>query len=89
MKINAINNTYNLKNNNIQSFKSSAVPYPEYASAYVFTKETGIVDSLISKVSKLFTPEVSQESAKIKNQIDTIYSVTTENPRKALLSVLA
>ena len=89
MKVNAINNTYNFKNNNVQSFKGSAVPYPEYASAYVFTKETGLVDSLISKVSKLFTPEVSKESAKIKNQIDTLYSITTENPRKALLSVLA
>jgi hypothetical protein len=89
MKINSINNTYNVKNNNIQSFKRTAVPYPEYASAYVFTRETGIVDSLISKVSKLFSPEVSKESAKIKNQIDTLYNVNLENPKKALLTVLA
>lgn len=88
MKINSINNTYNYKNN-VQSFKGGAVPYPEYASAYIVTRETGIVDSLISKVSKLFTPEVSQESAKIKNQIDSLYNVNLENPKKALLTVLA
>lgn len=87
MKINAINNSYNL--NNVQSFKRTAVPYPEYASAYVFTKESGIVDTFVSKISKLFSPEVSKESAKIKNQIDTIYSLSSENPKKALLSVLA
>ena len=89
MKINSINNVYNVKTNNNQSFKASAIPYPEYASAYVFTRETGIVDSLISKVSKLFSPEVSKESAKIKSQIDSLYSINSENPKKALLSVLA
>lgn len=89
MKINSINNTYNNRNNNVQSFKRSAVPYPEYASAYVFTRETGIVDSLISKVSKLFTPEISSESAKIKSQIDNLYSTNLEDPKKALLTVLA
>ena len=38
MKINSINNTYNYKNN-VQSFKGGAVPYPEYASAYIDTME--------------------------------------------------
>lgn len=85
MKINAINNTYN----NVQSFKKTAIPYPEYASAYVFKKEAGIVDTFVSKMAKLFSPEVTQESAKIKNQIDSLYNVNTENPKKALLSVLA
>ena len=88
MKINSINNTYNYRNN-IQSFKSGAVPYPEYASAYVYTRETGIVDSLISKVTKLFSPEVTQESAKMKNQIDTLFNTNLENPKQALLTVLA
>ena len=86
MKINAINNLYN---NNFQSFKRSAIPYPEYASAYVFTKEDNIVDTFVTKMAKLFSPEVSQESAKIKNQIDSIYNVNSENPKKAFLSVLA
>ena len=86
MKINSINNLYS---NNIQNFKRSAVPYPEYAAAYVFTKETGIVDTFVTKMAKLFSPEVSQESTKIKNQIDSIYNVNTENPKKALLTVLA
>ena len=85
MKINAINNTYN----NVQSFKKTAIPYPEYASAYVFKKEAGIVDTFVSKMAKLFTHEISSESAKIKSQIDNLYSTNIEDPKKALLTVLA
>ncbi len=87
MKVNSIN-TINTLNNNYSklSFKHTAVPYPEYEAAYYNTNS--LLDSIVDKISQLFSPKVSKEADKIKTQIDNIYDQKT-NPKKQLLSVLA
>ena len=88
MKVNSINsikyNTYK------QSFKHTAVPYPEYEKAYKYTTSSeNIVSSIINKISDLFNPEVTKEAIEIKSKIDKLYSVKTPSPKEHLLSVLA
>lgn len=90
MRVNSINNINN--NLNKANFKHTAVPYPEFASAYEIVEnpiETKIV-KVIDKLTDLFSPKVSKEAKEIKAGIDSIYCLP---PKKAaeqkLLSVLA
>ena len=88
MKINSINNINNNYNN--QSFKRTAVPYPEFTRSYsTQVKDDSIVSSLMNKISKLFQPDVTKEAVVIKSQIDKIYDPKTLSPKEHLLSVLA
>lgn len=92
MKVNSINsirnfNTYNSKQNAL-AFKHTAVPYPEFESAYN-PKHSGFktkISFLVDKISDLFHPEVTKEAQSIKSEIDKIYD---ENPKAKLVSVLA
>ncbi len=89
MRVAQINNYSYNANMQKQSFKHSAVPYPEYIDAYVWD-EVGLQDrimNVVSRISELFRSDVTDEASKIKSQINTIYDET--NPKKQLLSVLA
>ena len=89
MKVNSINTLYN--NYSKLSFKHTAVPYPEYESAY-YNSSNGF-SALAEKLSQLFSPKVSKETINIKSKIDSIYEQKSDknnlNPKKQLLSVLA
>lgn len=90
MRVNSINNiNYNL---NRPSFKHTAVPYPEFASAYEVIEnpvETKILNA-IDKLVDLFSPKVSKEAMDIKAGIDSIYTATPKKAAKQkLISVLA
>ncbi len=91
MKVNSISSINNFKyNNNNISFKHTAVPYPEYESAYVsYGKQSNFFSDMFSKLSQMFTPEVKNEAKNIKSEIDSVYSADNQEPKKALLSVLA
>lgn len=82
MKINSINTLYQTQYKT--SFKRTAVPYPEYRDAYVKPSNENIVSRLINS---LFKPEVSEESNKIKAQIDKF--VEQKNVKPQVLSVVA
>lgn len=88
MKINAISSiNYNTKNNSkAQSFKHTAVPYPEFEQ-YYNKNQTSILD----RISAFFHPVVTNEAKEIKSQIDTIYTAgkQTQNGKSPLLCVLA
>ncbi len=94
MKVNSIS-SFNY--NSIRpSFKHTAVPYPEYESAYYKDPETigTKILSIADKISELFSPKVTKEAEEIKSGIDKLYSKQTEkkndvSPKKQLLSVLA
>lgn len=92
MKINAINSAgYMTKD---VSFKHTAVPYPEYESAYNKQSRTDAITRVVDKISALFTPEVTKKSQKIKEDINKIYSNENissyeQSPKNHLLSVLA
>lgn len=92
MKINSISSfNYNV---NKTSFKHSAVPYPEYESAYSYNNDSEFVsqkvDSIVAKLSSLFSPKVTKEAKSIKSDIDSIYKKPVVNdPRKKTLSVVA
>lgn len=84
MKINSINymSLYNrtavpypeYKRSMNAAFGHSAVPYPEYAYAYYpQAEQQGSFTKLASKISSLFSPEVTQKSQEIKNDINRIY----------------
>ncbi len=80
MRINPINNiTYKT-----QSFKHTAVPYPEYEKAYIYAAAD---TSIFHKIAKLFNPKVDKETEKIKTVIDKTYN-GIPTPQKQLLSVL-
>lgn len=98
MKINSINNINTFKTaNKAQSFKGLPVAYPEYKDAYVYKRDNTLIDNVITKLTKLFSPEVTKEATQIKNSIDNVF----ENPyyylklnnnvsaEQALLTVLA
>lgn len=88
MKINAVNNINN--NYNKQSFKRTAVPYPEYFKAYTQQAKTErVFNTLVDKISELFHPDVTKEAIEIKSQIDKIYDPKFSSPKGQLLSVLA
>ena len=88
MKINAINNINN--NYNKQSFKRTAVPYPEYFKAYTQQCKTErVFNTLVDKISDLFHPDVTKEAVEIKSKIDKIYDPKYVSPKGQLLSVLA
>lgn len=88
MKINSITN-YGQVSRNL-NFKHSAVPYPEYESAYHKNeKEFNIVENFVQKIAELFSPKVSKEAEFIKQEIDYIYSDSQVTPKQALLSVIA
>lgn len=95
MKINAINSASYMTT--CVSFKHSAVPYPEYESAYYKnTTQPDAITRVVDKISALFTPEVTKKSQEIKNDINKIYnngkSINVDfstNPKNHLLSVLA
>ncbi len=92
MKVNSINSfNYNI---NRPSFKHSAVPYPEYESAYSYNNDSEFVsqkvDSVVSKLASLFSPKVTKEAKSIKSDIDSIYKKPVVNdPRKNKLSYVA
>lgn len=94
MKINSISSfNYNV---NRPSFKHTAVPYPEYESAYSYNNDSEFVsrkvDSVVSKLAALFSPKVSKEAKAIKSDIDSIYKdnkVVVKDPRKKSLSYVA
>ena len=85
MKVNSINNLYNY--NNKQSFKRTAVPYPEYA--YACNENDSVLNTLANKISQLFSPKVTKDAVEIKSKIDKIYDPASLSPREQLLSVLA
>lgn len=94
MKINAIN-SYNYISNKT-SFKHTAVPYPEYESAYAYSNDSEFVsrkvDSVVSKLASLFSPKVTKEANTIKSDIDSIYNnnkSTVRDIRKNTLSIVA
>lgn len=88
MKINSINNV--TPNYNKQSFKGTAVPYPEYRNVYIHeTKKENAIHSLVDKISELFHPSVRKEAMNIKQKIDSIYDPQPSSPKAQLLSVLA
>ncbi|HIS88765.1 TPA: hypothetical protein IAA87_05020 [Candidatus Avigastranaerophilus faecigallinarum] len=94
MKVNSIN-SFNY-NSTIPSFKHTAVPYPEYESAYYKNSDTFSekIQNIAEKIAALFSPKVTEEAAKIKANIDSVYlnkSSLDDNlsPKKQLLSVLA
>ncbi len=94
MKIKSIN-SFNY-NSTKPSFKHTAVPYPEYESAYYNTPDTlgTKISDLVCKISELFSPKVTKEASEIKENIDNIYSAKNKeiselSPKKQLLSVLA
>lgn len=87
MRVNSIS-SFNYKNNNLQSFKHTAVPYPEYEGSYNQNdKSIYKIDVLINKISDLFHPEVSKSAREIKSQIDKICE--DNSPKDSLMSVLA
>lgn len=92
MKINSIS-SFNYNSNNI-NFKRTAGPYPEYANGYKLQQSSfeKQVTNVIDKISAIFSPEVTNESAKIKSGIDNIYTnkaLQDSNPKAQLISVLA
>lgn len=76
MKINSINNV-NTSYSQVktQSFKHTAVPYPEYENAYVYNgnKQKNLFGLISEKISDLFHPEVTKEAKNIKSQINSIF----------------
>lgn len=99
MKINSINNAYITNNNINKSFKSTAVPYPEYRTAYIVTcKKPGTIEKIVDKISEFFSPKVTKEAKKIQKTIDFAFEEAAKNVKpnrtsrsaqQALLSVLA
>ncbi len=94
MKINSVN-SFNYNSNKI-NFKRTAVPYPEYMNGYYKLNQPTFenqVTNVISKVTSMFTPEVSDESKKIKSSIDGLYANKVKSEpvdfNAHLLSVLA
>ena len=90
MKINSINNTISNNSKSI-SFQRTAVPYPEYRSAYLPSSEYSSqsrISLIVDKISKLFNPEVTKEAKQIKNQIDNLYA-QQQTPKEHLMSVFA
>ncbi len=94
MKINAINSSIYMTKHN-RNFKGTAVPYPEYENAYYSKTEPDAITRVVTKLSALFTPEVTQKSQEIKNGINKIYNDNKQTsdyvntPKTHLLSVLA
>ncbi|MCD7878716.1 MAG: hypothetical protein LUG16_02140 [Candidatus Gastranaerophilales bacterium] len=90
MKVNSINSLQYMTNT--QSFKHSAVPYPEYQNAYEVKSSdfTDSIDSFIGKIADLFNPKASKEAAVIKSEIDDLYDDDSKKtPKEHLLSVFA
>ena len=88
MRVNSINNVSSY--NDSLTFKRSAVPYPEYRSAYLPSTEYSSqsrISLVVDKLSKLFNPEVTKEAKQIKNQIDNLYT-QQKTPKEHLMSVL-
>ena len=94
MKVNSIS-SFNY--NSIRpSFKHTAVPYPEYESAYYNAPDTfgTKILNIADKITELFSPKVTKEASQIKANIDDVYANKTVDidelpPKKQLLSVLA
>ena len=94
MKVNPINNTtYSPKT---VSFKHTARPYPEYDNRDTYNKPSQYaILRFVDRLSALFTPEITQKSQEIKNDINRIYSAPVKNPdfngnpHRQLLSVFA
>ena len=75
MLINSVNNI-NANGTSLkpQSFKHTAVPYPEYQNAYETSgSKENLFDVIITKLNDIFHPEVSAQAKNIKHQIDTIF----------------
>ena len=90
MRVNAINNISKISYNKPVSFKHTAVPYPEFESAYKYSEETGSqkVSDIFTKISDFFNPSVRKEAAEIKRQINDICS-PDKKLKGQLISVLA
>lgn len=92
MKINSIN-SINYMSKEI-SFSHTAVPYPEYENAYYYHNNQSSINRAVDRISALFSPEVTQKSQFIKDNINKIYDKNIQQnsynePGKHLLSVLA
>ncbi len=91
MRVNSINNTikYNI---NVPSFKHTAVPYPEFENTYASSNKDNS-NMFSSFFDKLFGKDVSDESEKLKKQIDYICKNGSEdkmkNTTKKLVAVYA
>ena len=84
MKVNSINNFYSntFKTN---SFKRTAVPYPEYTYHTLDKKAEKDAFKLLSeKISEFFKPEVSQEAVNIKSHINSIFDNASQSKLNAL-----
>lgn len=100
MKINSIHTAYNKTTNRYNTnFKRTAVPYPEYRSAYIVScKKASGIESIVNKISDFFSPEVTTEAKHIQRHIDKAYAEAiknvkpnkhTKDAKQALLTVLA
>ncbi len=87
MRVNAINNFSNVGKR--VSFSHTAVPYPEFESAYKYEESDNYkkISEAISKLSDFFNPAVRKEAAAIKNQINDIYT-SDKKLKGQLISVL-
>lgn len=91
MKINSVNSigTFSRPGGASMSFKHTAVPYPEYYDAYIFTaqEDKNIFGRLADKISDLFNPKVSKEAEEIKSKINTIFDKSAlDKPELVLLA---
>ena len=88
MKVNSISSlNYNKSNYNTPSFKRTAVPYPEYKSAYETKKHESPISIIVDRIHDLFSPKVTNESRIIKAEIDKL--VDTKAPKAHLITVFA
>lgn len=88
MKVNSISSfNYNKTNYNTPSFKRTAVPYPEFKSAYETKKQESTINIIVDRICDLFSPKVTKESKVIKAEIDKL--IDSKAPQAHLVSVLA
>lgn len=89
MKISAINNYSSYATPlKPQSFKHTAVPYPEYRIIEQQTKNgLGVISGFEKLLSSIFHPEVTKEAVKIQKQLDTIFA-DNQHPKKAIYALV-
>lgn len=87
MKVNAISN-FNSNQVKVNSFKRTAVPYPEYTYNTLNKKaEKDAFKILSEKITEFFNPEVSAEADNIKKHINSIFDNASQP--KNVLNVVA
>ena len=79
MKVNSISN-FNSNQFKVNSFKRTAVPYPEYTYNTLNKKAEKDAFKLLSeKISEFFKPEVSVEADNIKKHINSIFDNASQS----------